>query len=410
MPRFGDLGLLPPETNPDAAVLLTTRGMRAFVDGLVSVVLPSYLVLLGFDGLHVGAIVTGTLLGSAALTLLAGLQGHRVRRLLLLQVVAGVMVFTGLGFTLLSSFWALFLIAVVGTLNPSAGDVSVFLPTEQALLPSTVSDRYRTALYGRYSLVGFTVAAIGALFAGVPDVVARNTALSKTGSYRGVFLLYALVGVAVWFSYRRLSPSIERPAGEAGRALGESKRVVYRLAAVFSLDAFAGGFVVQSLLALWLFRKFGLSTGVAGAIFFWAGLLSGGSALVAVQLARRIGLVRTMVFTHLPSNALLIATALMPTLPLAIACLMARSALSQMDVPARTSYVMAIVQPSERAAAASITNVPRSLASAASPLAAGWMLDHSTFGWPLIIAGSLKAAYDLTLFTLFRHVRPPEEL
>ena len=384
--------------------------MRAFVDGLVSVVLPSYLVLLGFDGLHVGAIVTGTLLGSAALTLLAGLQGHRVRRLLLLQVVAAVMVFTGLGFTLLSSFWALLLIAVVGTLNPSAGDVSVFLPTEQALLPSTVSDRHRTALYGRYSLVGFTVAAVGALFAGVPDVVARNTALSKTTSYRGVFLLYALVGVAVWFSYRRLSPSIERPAGEAGRALGESKRMVYRLAAVFSLDAFAGGFVVQSLLALWLFRKFGLSTGVAGAIFFWAGLLSGGSALVAVQLARRIGLVRTMVFTHLPSNALLIATALMPTLPLAIACLMARSALSQMDVPARTSYVMAIVQPSERAAAASITNVPRSLASAASPLAAGWMLDHSTFGWPLIIAGSLKAAYDLTLFTLFRHVRPPEEL
>ncbi len=405
MPR-----LLPPETTPDAAVLLSTRGMRAFVDGLVSVVLPSYLVLLGFDGLHVGAIVTGTLLGSAALTLLAGLQGHRVKRLLLLQVVASVMVFTGLGFTLLSSFWALLLIAVVGTLNPSAGDVSVFLPTEQALLPSTVSDRFRTALYGRYSLVGFTVAAIGALFAGVPDVIARNTALSKTSSYRGVFLLYALVGVAVWFSYRRLSPSIERPAGEAGRALGESKRMVYRLAAVFSLDAFAGGFVVQSLLALWLFRKFGLSTGVAGAIFFWAGLLSGGSALVAVQLARRVGLVRTMVFTHLPSNALLVATALMPTLPLAIACLMARSALSQMDVPARTSYVMAIVHPSERAAAASITNVPRSLASAASPLAAGWMLDHSTFGWPLIIAGSLKAVYDLTLFIMFRNVRPPEEL
>lgn len=405
MPR-----LLPPETTPDAAVLLSTRGMRAFVDGLVSVVLPSYLVLLGFDGLHVGAIVTGTLLGSAALTLLAGLQGHRVKRLLLLQVVASVMVFTGLGFTLLSSFWALLVIAVVGTLNPSAGDVSVFLPTEQALLPSTVSDRFRTALYGRYSLVGFTVAAIGALFAGVPDVIARNTALSKTASYRGVFLLYALVGVAVWFSYRRLSPSIERPAGEAGRALGESKRMVYRLAVVFSLDAFAGGFVVQSLLALWLFRKFGLSTGVAGAIFFWAGLLSGGSALVAVQLARRVGLVRTMVFTHLPSNALLVATALMPSLPLAIACLMARSALSQMDVPARTSYVMAIVHPSERAAAASITSVPRSLASAASPLAAGWMLDHSTFGWPLIIAGSLKAVYDLTLFTMFRNVRPPEEL
>jgi MFS family permease len=402
--------LLPPETTQDAAVLLSTRGMRAFVDGLVSVVLPSYLVLLGFDGLHVGAIVTGTLLGSAALTLLAGLQGHRVRRLLLLQVVAGVMVFTGLGFTLLSSFWALLLIAVVGTLNPSAGDVSVFLPTEQALLPSTVSDRFRTALYGRYSLVGYSLAAVGSLFAGVPDVVARHTPLSETTTFRGVFLVYALIGVAVWFSYRRLSPAIERPAGESGRALGESKRLVYRLAVVFSLDAFAGGFVVQSLLALWLFRKFGLSTGVAGAIFFWAGLLSGGSALVAVHVARRVGLVRTMVFTHLPANVLLVATALMPTLPLAITCLLARSALSQMDVPVRTSYVMAIVHPSERAAAASITSVPRSLATAASPLAAGWMLDQSTFGWPLIIAGSLKVAYDFIMFALFRNVRPPEEL
>lgn len=402
--------LLPPETTADAPILLTTRGMRAFVDGLVSVVLPSYLVLLGFDGLHVGAIVTGTLIGSAALTLLAGLQGHRLKRLLLLQVVAAVMVLTGLGFTLLSSFWALFIVAVVGTLNPSSGDVSVFLPTEQALLPSTVSDRYRTALYGRYSLIGFSLAAVGSLFAGVPEAIAHHSSLSKTTAFRGVFLLYAVMGAVVWFFYRRLSPAIERPAGEAGRALGESKRMVYRLAVVFSLDAFGGGFVVQALLALWLYRKFGLSTAVAGAIFFWAGLLSGASALVAVHIARRIGLVRTMVFTHLPANGLLVATALMPSLPLAIVCLMARSALSQMDVPARTSYVMAIVHPSERAAAASITNVPRSLAAAASPLAAGWMLDHSTFGWPLIIAGSLKAVYDLTLFALFRDVRPPEEL
>ena len=381
--------LLPPETTPDAGVLLTTRGMRAFVDGLVSVVLAPYLVLLGFDGLHVGAIVAGTLFGSAALTLFVGLRGQRMPRLLLLQLVAVVMILTGLGFGLFSSFWALFAVAVVGTLNPSAGDVSVFLPTEQALLPSTVSDRQRTALYGRYSLVGFTVAAFGSLAAGVPNWLHRHGWIDAAPAYRGVFFVYALTGVAVLLSYRRLSPAIDPGASSRQAVSAKTRRIVVRLAALFCVDAFGGGFVVQSLLALWLFRRFGLSVAVAGAIFFWAGLLSGLSALVAVRLARRIGLVRTMVFTHLPANALLIATPFMPKVGLAVACLLARSALSQMDVPARTSYVMAIVPPPERAAAASITNVPRSLASVLPPVAAGWMLDHSRFGWPLVIGGLL---------------------
>ena len=402
--------LLPTETTPDAGVLLTTRGMRAFVDGLVSVVLAPYLVLLGFDGVHVGAIVAGTLFGSAALTLFVGLRGQRVPRLLLLQLVAVVMILTGLGFGFFSSFWALFAVAVVGTLNPSAGDVSVFLPTEQALLPSTVSDRQRTALYGRYSLVGFTVAAFGSLAAGVPNWLHRHGWVDAIPAYRGVFLVYALTGVAVLLSYRRLSPAIDAGASSRQAVSAHTRRIVVRLAALFCVDAFGGGFVVQSLLALWLFRRFGLSVGVAGAIFFWAGLLSGLSALAAVRIARRIGLVRTMVFTHLPANALLIATPFMPNVGLAVACLLARSALSQMDVPARTSYVMAIVPPAERAAAASITNVPRSLASVLPPLAAGWMLDHSRFGWPLVIGGLLKAAYDLLLLRQFGEIRPPEEM
>jgi MFS family permease len=402
--------LLPPETTPDAGVLLTTRGMRAFVDGLVSVVLAPYLVLLGFDGVHVGAIVAGTLFGSAALTLFVGLRGQRIPRLLLLQLVAVVMILTGLGFGAFSSFWALFAVAVVGTLNPSAGDVSVFLPTEQALLPSTVSDRERTALYGRYSLVGFTVAAFGSLAAGVPSWLHRHGWVDAVPAYRGVFLVYALTGVAVLLSYRRLSPAIDTGASSRQAVSAQTRRIVVRLAALFCVDAFGGGFVVQSLLALWLFRKFGLSVGVAGAIFFWAGLLSGLSALAAVRIARRIGLVRTMVFTHLPANALLIATPFMPNVGLAVTCLLARSALSQMDVPARTSYVMAIVPPAERAAAASITNVPRSLASVLPPLAAGWLLDHSRFGWPLVIGGLLKAAYDLLLLRQFGEIRPPEEM
>lgn len=401
--------LMPLETTTDARVLLTTRGLRAFVDGLVSTILSSYLLLLGFSGRQVGVVVTGTMLGSAALTLFVGLRGHRVQRRTLLLIVAGLMITTGLLFSVVTAFWGVFLVAVIGTMNPSSGDVSVFLPTEQALLPMTVSDRQRTALYGRYSLVGFGVAAVGALAAGLPDAASRRGWLSLKAADQLVFVVYAFVGLLVLLLYRRLSPAIEPPGDKKRAALDASKRVVYRLAAVFSLDSFGGGFVVQSLIALWLFRRFNLSVTTAGLIFFWSGLLSGFSALVAVRLARRIGLVRTMVFTHLPANGFLIATAFMPNVWLAVTCLLIRSALSQMDVPARTSFVMAVVTPAERPAAASVTNVPRSLASALAPSAAGWMLDHSRFGWPLIVGGGLKAAYDLILLALFRNVKPPEE-
>jgi MFS family permease len=401
--------LLPPETTPDAGVLLATRGMRAFMDGLVSTILSSYLLLLGFSGRQVGVVVTAMMLGSAALTLLVGLRGHRINRRTLLLAVAGLMIATGLLFSVVTAFWGVVLVAALGTLNPSSGDVSVFLPTEQALLPMTVSDRQRTALYGRYSLVGFGVAAVGSLAAGLPEAASTRGWVSLKSADQLVFVLYALVGLGVLLLYRRLSPAIEPPGDRSRSALGPSRSIVYRLAAVFSLDSLGGGFVVQSLVALWLFRRFNLSVATAGLIFFWSGLLSGFSALVAVKLARKIGLVRTMVFTHLPANGFLILTAFMPNVWLAVACLLIRGALSQMDVPARTSFVMAVVTPEERPAAASITNVPRSLASALAPSAAGWMLDHSRFGWPLIIGGALKATYDLILLIMFRHVRPPEE-
>jgi MFS family permease len=402
--------VLPPEATPDAAILLTTRGVRAFVDGLVSVVLPSYLVLLGFNGVQIGTIVTGTLLGSALLTLIVGFRGNHVPRPTLLRLVAVLMITTGLGFAAFTWFWALLLVAVVGTINPSSGDVSVFLPAEQAVVPETVPDRSRTAMFARYSLVAFVVAAFGSLAAGLPGWVAAHSALTRLAATRGVFLVYALAGVTVLFFYQHLSPRLShRPADRRASALGASKPLVYRLAAVFCIDAFGGGFVVTSLISYWLLRRFHLSVATAGTIFFWAGLFSGLSALLAERLAARIGLVRTMVFTHLPANVLLMATAFMPTAPLAVACLLARSLLSQMDVPARTSYVMAIVKPEERPAAASVTNVPRSLASALPPLLAGWMLDHTTFGWPLLVGGALKFTYDLVLLVLFKEVRPPEE-
>ncbi len=392
----------------DGRVLLLTRGLRAFADGLVSVVLPVYLLELGYSPLQIGAIATSTLLGSAALTMAVGVRGHRIARRFLLQTVALLMVVTGLAFTGLTAFWALLAVAALGTINPSSGDVSVFLPTEQALLPATAPDDRRTALFARYALVGYAMAAVGSLVAGVPQWVADHTTVGDRTALRLVFVVYSLIGLSVWVNYRRLSTRLEGETAVAG-PLGPSRRIVYRLAALFSLDSFGGGFVVQSLLVVWLADRHDLSAGASGLIFFGAGLLSAASTLLAAPLARRIGLVRTMVFTHLPANGFLIAAAFMPNAPLAVAMLFARAMLSQMDVPARTSYVMAVVTPPERAAAASITNVPRSLAAAAAPFAAGWMLDQSSFGWPLVVAGTLKVVYDLALLAMFRHIRPPEE-
>ena len=388
--------LLPSSATPDSALLVQTRGLRALADGLVSTVLAVYLVSIGLSGGQVGAIVTATLLGSAALTLLVGLRGHVVPRRRLLLAASVLMFATGLVFAFSTTFVVLVIAAVLGTINPSSGDVSVFLPTEQSLLPVTVTSIDRTSMFARFSVVAFVAGATGALGANlVPG--------------RGAFLVYSGVAVCVFLLYLRLSADIEPAADEPAGPLDPSRRLVIKLAAVFSLDSLGGGFVVQSLLALWLYRRFELSVGATGTIFFATGLLSGFSGLLAAPLARRIGLIRTMVFTHLPANILLIATAFMPSLPLAIACLLARSLLSQMDVPARSSYVMAVVTPPERAAAASVTNVPRSLAAALPPVLAGWSLDRTSFGWPLVIGGALKVAYDLLLFFQFRHTRPPEE-
>ena len=400
--------MLPLEATSDAAVLLTARGVRAFADGFISVLLPVYLLGLGFDGLQIGAVATATLIGSAVLTLLVGFVAHRFRARPLLASAAVLMAATGAGFVLVHDFWPLLIVAFVGTLNPSSGDVSVFLPLEQSVLPRTVSARERTALFARYSLVGSLVGAAGALCAGVPQLASARFGVSLSDALQGMFVLYAVLGVVAFALYRLLSASLEE-AHQARAPLRESRRIVYTLAGLFSLDALGGGFIVQSLLALWLFERFDLSIATAGTIFFWTGLLSAGSYLVAARLARRIGLVNTMVFTHLPSNVLLFLVPFMPNLPLALALLLARSALSQMDVPTRSSYVVAVVPPAERAAATSVTSVPRSLATAASPLLAGYLLGVSTFGWPLLIGGVLKGIYDLLLLAMFARVRPPEE-
>ena len=355
--------------------------------------------------------ITATLLGSAAVTLLVGTRGGHLDRIRLLQVIAVAMIITGVAFGLVGSFAVLLVVAALGTINPSGGDVSAFLPIEQSVLPETVPANERTHLFARYTLVAALAGAVGALAAGLPELIVDRTDVTELDALRAVFFAYAAAGALLLGLYGGLRP---RPPAEvapgARRGLDRSRAVVLRLAALFSIDSFGSGFAGQSILVLWLFLRFDLSTATAGAVFFWSGLLSASSALLAPRLAARIGLIRTMVFTHLPANALLMAAALMPNAPLAVACLLARALLSQMDVPARTSYVMAVVDPEERAAAASVTNVPRSLASALPPLAAGWLLERSSFGWPLLLAGGLKVVYDLSLLHLFRDVRPPEEI
>ena len=393
----------------DAKVLLQARGLRAFADGLVSVVLPLYLLARGFSPLRIGALVTATLLGSAAVSLGVGFWAYRVDRTALLRTVALAMAATGGLFFACSGFWPLLIVATVGTLNPSSGDVSVFLPTEQALLPSTVEDRHRTSLFARYAFVGFGLAALGALAAVAATPLQRWLGPSEVVVLRAAFGLYAVIGLVVWSTYRRLTPGLGNTETAMVVPLGPSRPIVMRLALLFSLDAFGGGFVVQAILVLWLRQRHELSTTTTGLLFFWAGLASAASALSAPWLARRIGLIRTMVFTHLPANAFLVVAAFMPSATGAVIFLLARAVLSQMDVPARTSYVMAVVTPAERPAAASATNVPRSLAAAATPFAAGWLLSTTSFGWPLVIAGILKAAYDLILLQMFRDLRPPEE-
>jgi MFS family permease len=316
---------------------------------------------------------------------------------------------TGLGFAGLTDFWPLLVVAFAGTLNPSGGDVSVFLPVEQSLLTTTVADRQRTSLFARYNLGGTFAAALGALCSGLPVYVARRADLDLVDVERAAFLIYGVVALTLAAMYLRLE-RVQGTLRGRGAPLAQSRGIVLRLSALFSLDSLGGGLVVQSLLALWLFQRYDLSLGVTGAIFFAAGLLSASSQLAAAWLAERIGLIRTMVYTHLPANLFLVAAALMPNVWLAVSFLLLRMSLSQMDVPARQSYTMAVVPPEERVAAASVTNVPRSLAAATTPLLAGVMLNATTFGWPLIAAGLIKAVYDLLLLWQFRAIRPPEEL
>jgi MFS family permease len=394
---------------PPVNYLFAARALRDFGDGFVAVLLPVYLLALGLSAFEVGVVATASLFGSALMTMGIGLIGARYDHRHLLIAAACLMIATGVAFAVVHDYAVLLVVSFMGTINPSSGSVSVFVPIEHAVLTREVTAAARTKMFARYSLVGALAGAVGALAAATPEALAP-LGIDKLTGIKLMFVAYAVLGLVGGLFYARIPkrpPVVE--AGAPPAALGPSRHTVYKLAALFSLDSFAGGFVVQSLMALWLFETFDLSLAAASLFFFWSGVFAAFSFPVAAWLSQRIGLINTMVFTHIPSSIMLILAAVAPTLWLALTLLLIRAALSQMDVPTRSSYVMAVVTEHERAAAASFTSVPRSLAAAVSPTLAGALFAASYRAWPLFICGALKIVYDLLLLLQFRHVKPPEE-
>lgn len=403
----------------DARLLFLTRFTRLFAYGLVSVILVFYLVGIGLSEAQTGLLLTLTLVGDTAISLFLTTQADRVGRRLTLIIGALLMVGAGLVFAFTRNFVWLLIAGTLGVISPSGNEVGPFLSIEQAALSQVVTARARTGIFAWYTLAGSFATALGALAGGLLSRSAQGTAASQVRGYRAVILLYGALGLFLAFVFQRASRQVEIGTAEPALAssgfarlfgVHKSRYVIAKLSALFALDAFAGGFVLQSFAAYWFYLRYGVNPASLGVIFFWANILSGISALLASRLAARFGLIRTMVATHLPSNVLLILVPLMPNLPLAIAVLLARFSISQMDVPTRQSYTMAVVTPDERSAAAGITGVARTTGSAISPLFVGFLFSRpSLINMPFLIAGILKIVYDLLLYRSFVSLPAPEE-
>ena len=409
------------QLTPDGWLLFATRFIRLFAYGALSVVLVFYLVGLGLSEFQTGLLLTSTLIGDTVVSLYLPTRADRIGRRRMLIIGAALMAAAGLTFAFTRNWWLLILAGTIGVISPSGHEVGPFLSIEQAALSHVVTDRTRTTVFAWYILAGSVATALGAFTGGTLARVLQQTSMPPVATYRMVVILYAALGVLLAALFSRLSRSAEaatlgeRRAFQATLAglsgLDRSRHVVAKLSALFALDSFGGGFVIQSFAAYWFYLRYGVDPGTLGAIFFWANIFAGLSALLAARLAARIGLIRTMVVTHLPSNVLLILVPLMPNLQLAVFVLLARFSISQMDVPARQSYIMAVVTPEERSAAAGITGVARTIGAAISPLFVGFFFARpSLINLPFFIAGTLKIAYDLLLYKEFRAVRPPEEV
>jgi MFS family permease len=395
----------------DGYLLFGTRVIRMFAYGFLSVVLVLYLAQLGLSEGLIGLLLSLTLIGDAAISLWMTTTADRIGRRRILMAGASLMLFAGVLFAVTDKLAVLVIAAIIGVISPSGYEVGPFLPVEQAALSQIIPDTARTQVFAWYNLVGSFATAAGALCGGVLTEALRQAGLIPLNGYRTVLILYGVMGVILAALFKQLSPQVEAVPSDGPQTpthfgLHRSRRIVLRLSTLFGLDAFAGGLVVQSLVAYWFHVRFGVEPAALGAIFFGANILAGISALAAAWVAARIGLVNTMVFTHLPSNVLLMLVPLMPNLPLAIAVLFARFSISQMDVPARQSYTMAVVAPDERSAAAGVTGIARSIGAAISPALAGVFLGNPVFlGAPFFVAGALKLVYDILLYRSFRQIK-----
>jgi len=400
----------------DIALLFATRIIRLFCYGSLSVVLALYLAEAGLREEQIGLLFTLTLAGDAVITLLLTTSADRVGRKRTLIAGAFLMLGAGVVFIITRNFVILMSAAILGVISPSGKEIGPFLSIEQASLAHLLSNRSRTKAFAWYNLAGSFAAALGTLCGGGLAQTLQACGMPTLEAYRFVLMGYAIGGLILGILFLALSPGIEVAAASktesAPRVLGllHSRKIVIKLSALFALDACAGGFIIQSMMAYWFYLKFGINAGIIGLIFFGSDVLAGVSALLAVRIANKIGLIRTMVFTHIPSSILLILVPLMPTLPLTITVLLLRSSISQMDVPARQSYTMAVVAPDERSAASGVTSIARSAGAAISPSLTGVFLSIPTLiSVPFFVCGGLKILYDLALWREFRAVKPPEE-
>jgi MFS family permease len=408
---------MPIKMNRNIITLFSTRIIRLYCYGFLSVILALYLAKVGLSEPQIGMLFTLTLVGDAGISLWLTTSADRIGRKRTLIVGALLMLGAGVVFIVTNNILFLLVAAVIGVISPSGNEIGPFLSIEQAALTQLLPNEKRTQAFAWYSLVGSFATAMGALSGGWLAQLLRFRGMSALEAYRGVLMGYALGGIILVILFLTLSRDVEvvatTPQTESNRpvlGLHRSRNVVIRLSALFALDAFAGGLIVQAMMAYWFHIKFGIDAGIIGSIFFVANILAGISALLAVRLANRVGLINTMVFTHIPSNVLLILVPLMPTLPLAVAVLLLRFSISQMDVPTRQSYTMAVVSPDERSAASGVTSIARSVGAAISPSLTGiFFAVPALLSAPFYVAGGLKIVYDVLLYRGFRTMKPPEE-
>ena len=406
----------------DIPLLFTTRIVRLFAYGFLSVILVFYLIEVGLDERAVGLLFTFTLAGDAGISLWLTTSADRIGRRRMLLLGALLMVLAGVAFLLTRNPLLLTAAAIIGVISPSGNEIGPFLSIEQAALTQLLPDQRRTQTFAWYNLAGSFATATGALAGGWLAKILQSNGWSALAAYRTILTGYALAGGLLMLLFLLLSPAVEAaqelkpirrtPRQARGRLLGlhQSRGVVAKLSALFALDAFAGGLVIQSLMAYWFHARFGVDEGVLGSIFFGANILAGISALLAARIAAKFGLINTMVYTHIPSSIFLMLVPLMPSLPLAIAVLLARFSISQMDVPTRQSYTMAVVAPDERSAASGVTTIARSVGAALSPSLSGLLISiPGLFSVPFYLCGGLKIIYDLVLYRNFKRLKPPEE-